>query len=88
MNSPPPEQEYTITLNSPPKNSPFTAQLIEQSQTPEEKEEENHISTDLHDLETLIEDADQLQKKISINSVLLEKLKTQLISLKLQYAEN
>lgn len=40
------------------------------------------------EIKEMIENADQLSKKVALNSALLEKLKTELISHKMKYAEN
>lgn len=40
------------------------------------------------EIKEMMENADQLSKKVALNSALLEKLKTELISHKMKYAEN
>lgn len=46
------------------------------------------LNTYPEEIREMIENADQLSKKVALNSALLEKLKTELISHKMKFAEN
>lgn len=50
--------------------------------------EKKELKSYPEEIKEMIENADQLSKKVALNSALLEKLKTELISHKMKYAEN
>lgn len=52
------------------------------------KPEKKQLKSYPEEIREMIENADQLSKKVALNSALLEKLKTELISHKMKYAEN
>lgn len=89
--TPEPYEQISSPLPSEEEKEEIVSEIstqLEEEQPTQAKVEEQVAVDDVDGFEELMEEADQIQKKVSLNSALLEKLKSELISLKMKFAEN